>query len=49
VTIDQFLPGGLQPAAVNTGQIDLDVDVAADVAEFEIVGAPEPNRPFADR
>jgi hypothetical protein len=42
MTIDEFLPGGLQPSAINTGEVDLDVDVAADVAKFEIIGAPEP-------
>ena len=42
MAIDQFLPGSLQPAAIKSGQIDLDVDVAANVPEFEIVGASEP-------
>src|SRR3954470_18782892 len=46
MTIDQFLPSGPKPAAINTGQFDLDVHVAANVAEFEIVGAPEPIGPL---
>ena len=42
MAIDQLLPSGTQPAAVNTGQVHFDVDVAANVAQFETVGVPEP-------
>ena len=46
MTVDQFLPSRPKPAAINTGELDLDVNVAANVTEFEIVGATEPIGPL---
>ena len=40
MTIDQLVVKQPKTAAMSTGQFDFDVHVAANVAEFEIVGAP---------
>jgi hypothetical protein len=46
VTIDQCLPGGLEPTVIEAGPCELEVDMATDVAQLEILASPDPIGPL---